>query len=107
MDLEVRWSPEASEDLEAIAEYIARNSGYYARAVVSEMLLASRSIGEFPLIGRTVPEIGDENIRERFIYSYRLIYWIEPKRILIVAVIHGRDYLKTSQIGSKKAHNKQ
>lgn len=60
MDPEVRWSPEASEDLEAIAEYIARDSKYYARAVVSEMLSVARSIGGFPLIGRTVPEIGDE-----------------------------------------------
>lgn len=43
MDLEVRWSPEATEDLEAIAEYIGRNSEYYARAVVTEILSISRS----------------------------------------------------------------
>lgn len=94
MDLEVRWSPEAPEDLDAIAEYIARDSGSYARAVVSEMLSVSRSIGGFPLIGRTVPEIGDEKIRERFIYSYRLIYRVEPNRILMVAVIHGKRLLE-------------
>jgi toxin ParE1/3/4 len=94
MDLEVRWSPEATEDLEAIAEYIARDSEYYARAVVTEILSASRNAGDFPLIGRIVPEIGDENVRERFIYSYRLIYRIEPKRILIVAVIHGKRLLE-------------
>lgn len=64
MDFEVRWSPEATEDLVAIAEYIARDSGFYARAVVTEILSVSRSIGEFPLIGRIVPEIGDERIRE-------------------------------------------
>ena len=93
MDLELRWSPEASEDLEAIAEYIARDSGHYARAVVSEVLSVSRTIGEFPFIGRTVPEIGDENIRERFVYSYRLVYRIDPKKILIVAVIHGKRLL--------------
>ena len=96
MDLEVRWSPEANEDLETIAEYIARDSEYYARAVVSEILSASRSIGEFPLIGRTVPEISDEKIRERFIYSYRLIYRVEPSKILIVAVIHGKRLLENA-----------
>jgi toxin ParE1/3/4 len=94
MDLEVRWSPEATEDLEAIAEYIARDSEYYARAVVTQTLSASRNIGEFPQLGRIVPEMGDENVRERFIYSYRLIYRIEPKRILIVAVIHGKRLLE-------------
>ncbi len=28
MDLEVEWSPEATEDLESIAEYIARDSEF-------------------------------------------------------------------------------
>ena len=90
MDLEVKWSPEATEDLESIAEYIARDSEYYARAVITEILSVSRSLLEFPGLGRIVPEIGDEHIRERFIYSYRLVYRLEPERILIVAVIHGK-----------------
>jgi len=94
VDVEVTWSPEATEDLELIAEYIARDSEFYARAVVTEILSVSRNIREFPLVGRVVPEIGDENIRERFIYSYRLVYRIEPERILIVAVIHGKRLLE-------------
>jgi plasmid stabilization system protein ParE len=64
MDFEVEWSPEATEDLKAIAEYIARDSEYYARAVVTEILSVSRGACEFHLIGRIVPEIGDEHIRE-------------------------------------------
>ncbi len=94
MDLKVKWSPEAIEDLESIAEYIARDSEFYARAVVTELLSVSRSIREFPLIGRVVPEIANEHIRERFVYSYRLVYRIEPGRILIVAVIHGKHLLE-------------
>ena len=94
MGLEVKWSPEATEDLESIAEYIARDSEFYARAVVTEILSISRNIREFPLVGRVVPEIGDEHIRERFIYSYRLVYRIEPERILVVAVIHGKRLLE-------------
>ena len=90
MDFEVKWSPEAMEDLESIVEYIARDSEFYARAVVAEILSVSRNIVEFPLIGRVVPEMGDERIRERFVYSYRLVYRIESERILIVAVIHGK-----------------
>lgn len=95
MDLELKWSPEATEDLEAIAEYIARDSEFYARAVVSEILKTTRSIPEFPLIGRVVPEFGNEIIRERFVYSYRLVYRIQPKRVLVVAVIHGKRLIET------------
>ena len=94
MDLEVKWSPEATEDLESIAEYIARDSEFYARAVITEILAVSRTICEFPLIGHVVPEIGDERIRERFVYSYRMVYRIEPRRTLIVAVIHGKRLLE-------------
>ena len=96
MDLEVKWSPEAIEDLESIAEFIGRDSEYYARAVVTEILSVSKNVCEFPLIGRVVPEIGDEDIRERFIYSYRLVYRIEPEQILIVAVIHGKRLLENA-----------
>ena len=81
------------EDLEAITEYIARDSEYYARAVVTEILSTSRRIGVFPLAGRMVPEIGDEHTRERLVYSYRLVYRVESARILIVAVIHGKRLL--------------
>lgn len=59
------------------------------------MLAVSRHIREFPLAGRIVPEIGDKRIRERFIYSYRMVYRIEPTRILIVAVIHGKRLLES------------
>ncbi len=94
MDYRVDWSPEALEDIESIAEYIRRDSEFYAKAVVTAIIHLSRGVNEFPLMGRVVPEIGDENIRELFIYSYRVIYRIENERILIVAVIHGKRLLE-------------
>jgi plasmid stabilization system protein ParE len=90
MDFKVTWSPEAIEDLESIAEYIGRDSEFYARAVATRIVELTRSIGSLPLIGRVVPELGDEQIRERFIYSYRVVYRVEEERVLIVAVIHGK-----------------
>lgn len=94
MEYKVTWSPEAVEDLESIAEYIERDSSFYAQSVISKILEASRNIKEFPLIGRVVPELGNENIRERFIYSYRLVYKMEKRKILIIAVIHGKRLLE-------------
>jgi len=94
MDYRVDWSPEALEDIESIAEYISRDSEFYAKAVVTAIIHLSRGVNEFPFMGRVVPEIGDENIRELFIYSYRVIYRIEKERILMVAVIHGKRLLE-------------
>lgn len=94
MDYEVKWSPEATEDLESIVEYIARDSEFYARSVVSKILSISRKIPEQPLVGRIVPEIGAKEIRERFVYSYRLVYRIQNSIITIVAIIHGKRLLE-------------
>lgn len=94
MDYTVKWSPEAAEDLESIAEYIARDSEFYARSVVYKILAVSRKIPEQPMIGRIVPEIGAKEIRERFVYSYRLVYRVQNRNILIVAIIHGKRLLE-------------
>jgi plasmid stabilization system protein ParE len=86
----VVWSPEALEDVDAIAAYVARDSVFYAGAVVEKMLTTASGLNHFPLSGRVVPELNRPDIRERFVYSYRLIYRIEPARILVAAVIHGK-----------------
>jgi toxin ParE1/3/4 len=57
--------------------------------VATKVVEMARSIERFPWMGRVVPELGDENIRERFVYSYRVVYQVQKKQILIVAVIHG------------------
>ena len=90
MDIKVNWSPRALEDVESIAEYISRDSQFYARATVSKIIDFSRSVGRFPQMGRIVPEFNDKKIRERLVYSYRLVYKIENARVLIVAVIHDK-----------------
>jgi len=84
------WSPEAVEDIAAIAAYIERDSPWYARAVASKIVEIAESIPEYPELGRIVPEIDDPAIRERFIHRYRVIYHLDEARVLIVAVIHGR-----------------
>jgi toxin ParE1/3/4 len=88
------WSPEAVEDIESIATYIERDSPWYAKAVVSRIVAMAESVPEYPDLGRMVPEVGNTAIRERLVYSYRVIYRIESERILMVAVIHGRRLLQ-------------
>lgn len=94
MDRFLAWSPEAVEDVESIARYIERDSRHYARAVVARILSVSESILDHTLQGRMVPEINDPVIRERLVHRYRIIYRVEPERILIVAVIHGSRLLE-------------
>jgi plasmid stabilization system protein ParE len=93
MAYEVVWSPRAVEDVEAIALYIAADSTSYAAAVVRKIVDTTRSLRRFPFAGRIVPEFGEENIREKLVYSYRIIYRIQDETITIAAVIHCKRLL--------------
>jgi plasmid stabilization system protein ParE len=67
MACRVVWSPEAVEDVESIAEYISRDSPFYARAVVTKMLDFAKSLAELPDVGRIVPEFNKKKFeRELF-----------------------------------------
>lgn len=88
------WSQESLEDIEEIAEYISRDSRFYAQQVVEKFFQLAENLAEQPLIGRVVPEVGSENIREQFVYSYRVIYQIQPQQIEIIAILHGKRLLE-------------
>jgi toxin ParE1/3/4 len=49
-------------------------------------------------IGRVVPELIDQTVREVSLYSYRIIYQIQPTHIDILAIIHKRRDLKAGDI---------
>lgn len=86
----VRWSVPAKNDLKKIFDYLAKDSKYYAKKVTNEIVDKTILLNKFPQMGRIVPEINELNIREFFIYSYRLIYEIENNNIEILAIVHGK-----------------
>lgn len=89
------WSQEAIEDIDAIAEYISRDSPYHAQRVVEMLYELGDGIAAHPQAGRVVPELSNAQIRERFVYSYRVLYEISDAQIDILAVIHGRRLLES------------
>ena len=91
----VAWSYAALDDLDAIAEYISRDSPYHAQRVVESFFDLAEMIAEQPLAGRRVPELECDRVRERFLYSYRLIYEIRDGCVDVLAVIHGRRLLES------------
>src|SRR3989304_2359287 len=92
MDRKVIWSYEATDDLDALAEYIARDSSFYAAAFTQQVLDISRSLNVFSERGRIVPELGNPDIRELLIREYRLI--IKRCHVVILALVHGARDLK-------------
>lgn len=94
MAYRVVWSPRALDDVDSIAAYISRDSTAHASAVVTKIIRATRVLKRFPFSGRIVPEFEDQTLRERFVYSYRLIYRIHEQTVTVAAVIHGKRMLE-------------
>ena len=105
MALKLEWSEEALEDIESIATYIEKDSPIYAKSVVSKFFEKANILQEFSELGRKVPEFDDISIREIFIYSYRLIYQVREKKVLFVAVVHGKRLLENHQQSKTKHTN--
>ena len=85
-----KWSVPAKNDLKQIHDFIAKDSKYYARKVIQDIVAKTETLNDFPESGRVVLEISDQNIRELLVYSYRLVYEISVGDIEILTIIHGR-----------------
>ena len=85
----VRWSEAATRDLDEAAEFIARDSRYYAAALVRDARAAARSLRTLAERGRIVPEARSSNVREIPVKSYRLIYWVAPDAVTVLAFVYG------------------
>jgi toxin ParE1/3/4 len=90
----VIWSASALADVEAIAAYIARDSEHYASVVVERMLEAAAALSDLAERGRVVPELADSSIREVFVYSWRLIFRVQPNVITVLTVVHQKQHFQ-------------
>ena len=96
---EVRWTPQAADDLESITEFIAKDSPQYAQLFAIDALEIADRLSGFPLMGRIVPEVNDSALREILFGTYRIVYRIKPDRVEILTVYHGAKLLDPSRIG--------
>ena len=83
------WSPTSLNDVDAIAEYIARDSPEHASLFIERLLEQTDRLADFPLAGRVIKEINDENSREIIYGSYRIMYLITAEEIWITGIVHG------------------
>ena len=88
------WSDPAVDDLEAAVTFIAKDSDAYARSLAQLAVDAAESLRKFPNRGHHLPDPTLARFRELIIGSYRLVYLVEKKRVLIVAVLHGHRALR-------------
>ena len=77
--------------------FIARNAPRYAEIFANRVFEAADRLAEFPLMGRVVPEIGREEIREIIVQGYRIIYRLSGDEAEILTLHHGARLLAGPQ----------
>jgi plasmid stabilization system protein ParE len=85
----IRWTLQAADDLEAIHEFIARDSAHYARLVVERLLQAIDQLEQFPDSGRIVPELDDPSVREIVRSPYRIVYRRRNETVELLTIFHA------------------
>ena len=63
-----------ADDLQAIFDFIARDSPHYAQSTAEGILAAIDHLEQFPFMGRHVPERPRDDLRELIKPPYRIVY---------------------------------
>jgi addiction module RelE/StbE family toxin len=95
---QVRWTPQAADDLEAICLFIARDATQLAAIFAERVLRATDRRASYPRMGRVVPALAIENIRELIVGSYRVIYQVRKDKVHLLTLHHGARPLDTTKI---------
>jgi plasmid stabilization system protein ParE len=86
---EIRWTEQATANLEAIKAFISQDSPAYALAVVGRLYHAVGQLAQFPDSGRIVPEHGRPELREMVRPPYRIVYRRRPDLVEILLVFRS------------------
>lgn len=87
--MRIVWTDAAVSDLEAIREYIARDSDYYALRFVQRIVEAVEVLRTFPELGEVLAEFGERGVRQRLVQNYRVLYRVRPDHVSILAIVHA------------------
>ena len=85
----VVWTAQALADLEEIGAHIERDDPRAAARWVAKLMAAADKASAFPLLGRKVPELGRDDVRERIVGNYRVGYWLRDARLEVLTVFEG------------------
>ena len=88
--MRVMWAPRAIARAVEIAQYIAHHRPGAAARWVEALFARAATLGRQARRGRKVPELDRDKIRQVLHGDYRIIYRIDPKRIVVLTARLGR-----------------
>lgn len=98
---EVSWTDQALQDVDNIAEYIAKDSRHFATIQVNLFFEHVQILTEKPLAGRVVPEFHIKSIREIIVGNYRVVYRVRAAVVEVLTIHHAARLLTRKSIRPK------
>lgn len=86
--VQVNWSRQAVEDIFAASEYHRQMSVKYANTLVEKIFEKAHILENYPRLGRMVPELTREDIRELIYKQYRVVYRIVNESQIDILSVH-------------------
>jgi plasmid stabilization system protein ParE len=93
----LEWSDRALRRIDELADHIAMDSPAAAERWMVELFVTVDRLSEFPLSGRVVPEIEDDEVREIIYGAYRVFYQV-GEVVEVLTVRHGSQLLREDEV---------
>lgn len=100
--VKVVWTNSAILDLDAIGEYIAKDSIRYAEIMVTELFESVDILEGFPKSGSIVSEFNNQKIRQLVMGNYRIVYLIVDEFRIDILTVHNCARLISNTMPIKK-----
>lgn len=97
--MNIVWSDQARRDLEAIRDFIARDSEFYAQQQITRIVERVEYISAMPTMGHRVHEHPSLAMREMHEGHYRIIYTFDDEDLQVVTIVHMKQMLKRQRLG--------
>ena len=91
--MRVYWTKEASLSIQEIEDFISQDNAIAAIKLVDKLIALTDELIDFPEIGRIVPELSINKIREILFKNYRIVYLIKKNSIDILTVFESHKLL--------------
>ena len=91
--MKLLWTRKALEDLIDIENYIARDNLKKAIEFTDNLIAKCENLKDNPDMGRVVPELQIQQVRELIVKNYRIVYRHIDDEIQILTVFEGHRLL--------------
>ena len=94
----IRWTKSALSDINNIAEFISKDSEFYAKQFVTKLIDSAVKLERFPEIGRALRELPQSGYKEILFKKYRIIYKTKADVVYIISVHYSARLLENNEI---------